>query len=261
MLPPLGAGRASDAADDLYRTQAIVTGKGEKNRQLGFRDCLDKVILRVSGDQRLLAKPDIAMLRERAGDLVASFTYRDRMEGVPIHDEQGSYDRPHDLTCFYKPETLDPVLALLDSKPWLTGRPKLALFLAVQDQKREFVLSTDGSESPFMVESFEAAAEPMAISIAIPNSADLERYGLIFEEVRVASPELLGGITKAIGGEVPLLGSIGWSETDLGWTGHWLLYFQRRTYQWSVTGVSFDEAFRVAMRGSAQVLSGNGQPE
>ena len=254
------AGQPADAADDLYQTKVIVTGKGEKNRKIGFRHCLDKVLVRVTGDPRLLAKPELAPLRDRAGTLVASFTYRDRLEGVPIHDEQGTYDRPHDLTCFYRPETLDPVLALLDSKPWLTERPKLVLFLAVQDQKREFVLSTDGDESPFMVESFEAAAEPMAISIAIPNSAVLERYGLIFEEVSVASPELLGGMTKAIGGEVPFLGSIGWSDADLGWTGHWRLYFQGRTYQWSVRGVSFDEAFRVAMRGAAQVLSGNGQP-
>ncbi|TIW55589.1 MAG: DUF2066 domain-containing protein, partial [Mesorhizobium sp.] len=33
-----------------------------------------------------------------------------------------------------------------------------------------------------------------------------------------------------------------------------------KTYRWQVRGVSFDEAFRVAMRGAAQVLSGNGQP-
>ena len=61
--------RAADAADDLYRAQAIVTGKGEKNRQLGFLDCLDKVLVRVSGDQRLLAKSGITALRDRAGDL------------------------------------------------------------------------------------------------------------------------------------------------------------------------------------------------
>ena len=61
--------RAADAADDLYRAQAIVTGKGEKNRQLGFRDCLDRVLVRVSGDQRLLAKSEIIALRDRAGDL------------------------------------------------------------------------------------------------------------------------------------------------------------------------------------------------
>ena len=61
--------RAADTADDLYRVQAIVTGKGEKNRQLGLRDCLDRVLVRVSGDQRLLAKSEIIALRDRAGDL------------------------------------------------------------------------------------------------------------------------------------------------------------------------------------------------
>ncbi len=34
-----------------------------------------------------------------------------------------------------------------------------------------------------------------------------------------------------------------------------------KSYDWQVRGVSFDEAFRVAMRGAAQVLSGNGQPQ
>ena len=61
--------RVANAADDLYSAQAIVTGKGEKNRQLGFRDCLDKVLVRVSGDRRLLAKSEIIALRDRAGDL------------------------------------------------------------------------------------------------------------------------------------------------------------------------------------------------
>ena len=61
--------RAADAAADLYRAQAIVTGKGEKNRQPGFRDCQDKALVRVSGDQRLLAKSEIIALRDRAGDL------------------------------------------------------------------------------------------------------------------------------------------------------------------------------------------------
>ena len=61
--------RAADAAADLYRAQAIVTGKGEKNRQPGFRDCPDKALVRVSGDQRLLAKSEIIALRDRAGDL------------------------------------------------------------------------------------------------------------------------------------------------------------------------------------------------
>ena len=34
-----------------------------------------------------------------------------------------------------------------------------------------------------------------------------------------------------------------------------------RSYAWQVSGVGFDDAFRNALRGAAQVLSGDGQPD
>src|SRR5690349_16801816 len=97
--------------DDLYSSQAIVTGQGEKNRQPGFRDCLDRVLVKISGDQRLTKMPETDALRAHAGDFVASFSYRDRLAGRPIHDEQGTYDRPHELTCHYDRKTIDDLLA------------------------------------------------------------------------------------------------------------------------------------------------------
>ena len=39
------------------------------------------------------------------------------------------------------------------------------------------------------------------------------------------------------------------------------LAFAGQNYAWRVRGVSFDDAFRNASRGAAQVLSGNGQPD
>lgn len=246
---------------ELYRAKAIVTGTGEENRQIGFRLCLRDVLVRVSGDQRIVQEPAFQPLLDKAGSFVSEFRYRDRLEGIPIHDEQGTHDRPHDLTCIYRPETLDPVLASLGSKPWRAARPKLAVFLAVQDQRRRFVLSADGGQSPYMVESFEAAAEPMAMPITIPRAALLDKGGFIFEEVHSASPELMNPTAKEVGGDVPLLGSIRWSDADLGWVAHWRLRADGRTYAWDIKGVSFDEAFRNAIRGAAQVLSGNGQPD
>ena len=56
--------------EDLYQSQTVVTGTGEVNRQIGFRDCLDKVLVRVSGDQRLPKKTEMEALRGKAGDFV-----------------------------------------------------------------------------------------------------------------------------------------------------------------------------------------------
>lgn len=255
------AGRAADATDDLYRTQAIVTGKGEKNRQLGFRDCLDKVIVRVSGDQRLLAKPELVALRDRAGDLVASFAYRDRLEGVPIHDEQGSYDRPHDLTCIFDRAKLDAVLAGLGGRPWLSARPTVVPMLAVERGGQRFVLTADGGKGPFMDVSFAAAAKLLAMKITLPDEAAIVAANFEGLDPVKADPATYDQLaTKVANGGVPLLGRLAWSEKDLGWVADWRMSFQGATYDWQVRGVSFDEAFRVAMRGAAQVLSGNGQP-
>jgi hypothetical protein len=254
------AGLAADATADLYSARAVVTGKGEKNRQLGFQDCLDKVLVRVSGDQRLLAKPELPGLKAHAGDFVASFAYRDRLNGVPIHDEQGSYDRPHDLTCIFDRGKIDAVLAGLGGRPWLAERPTMVPLLAVERGAKRFVLAADGAGDPAMPESFAAAAAPLAMKIALPDTAEIATAGLGDGNLWKAGRGQLEAIAKASGGAVPLLGRLKWSDADLGWVADWRIRFEGRTYDWQVRGVSFDEAFRVAMRGGAQVLSGNGQP-
>lgn len=254
------AAHAAEAADDPYRVQAIVTGKGEKNRQLGFRDCLDKVIVRVSGDQRLLDKPELASLRDRAGDFVASFTYRDRLSNIPIHDEQGSYDRPHDLTCTFDRTKLDAVLAGLGSRPWLSVRPTVVPLLAVERGGKRFVLTADGGDGPFMDVSFVAAAGLVAMSIDLPKTTVVSGATLDAGTLWQTNQATLDRLAAEAGGDVPLLGRLAWSDKDFGWVADWRIAFEGETYAWQARGVSFDEAFRVAMRGAAQVLSGNGQP-
>lgn len=258
-LAPAGLGLAADRPDDLYRVQAIVTGKGEKNRQLGFRDCLDKVLVRASGDQRLLARPEIPTLRERAGDLVASFTYRDRLEGVPIHDEQGSYDRPHDLTCVFDKPKLDAFLGDLGSAPWLE-RPRMVAVVGIHDMNgRDSVLASDstGARDTDMRTSLMASAERLALPLLLPTQEEL---GLFTPDmISTADPALLGRIAKAAGGDVLLIGTIVWRDKGPpGWVASWRIAGQGAG--WGISGVGFDDAFRNGVGGAAQVLSGHEVP-
>ncbi|KRB26761.1 hypothetical protein ASD99_27500 [Mesorhizobium sp. Root695] len=255
-----GPARAADI-DDLYKSQTIVTGQGEPNRQAGFKICLDAVLVRVAGDQRLTAKPEMAALREKAGGFVTGFRYRDRMEGIPVHDEQGTHDRPHDLFCQYTPATIDPVLASLGSKPWLTERPRLAMFLTSEQGVKHFALDADDERGVLMRESFSNAAAPLAMQVAFPTAAQLSQAGLDDQTLRSAEMTKLDAIAKKAGADQALSGSLVWSDKELGWIADWRLAMAGKTYTWQVRGVSFDEAFRVAMRGAAQILSGNGQPE
>lgn len=232
--------------DDLYSSQAIVTGQGEENRQPGFRDCLDRVLIKISGDQRLPKLPQADALRARAGDFVASFSYRDRLAGKPIHDEQGTYDRPHDLTCRYDRKTVDGLLAKLGSRPWLAERPTFLIVLDVERGGKAFRVTMDDTRDLAMRESFALGAAPLALKVIFPTALDAPRLG-----IDTAAPSA---------GVLPLFGSLVWSDADLGWVATWRLKHSGESYQWEARGVNFDEAFRVALRGAAQILSGNGVP-
>ena len=244
----------------LYQAKAVVTGQSEKNRIPGFADCLRQVVVKVSGDQRLLAKPAFQDLLPKAGEFVSSFSYRDRLEGIPIHDEQGTYDRPHDLTCIFDRAKIDAALQSLGSRPWLAERPKLAVFLGVWDSRRSFLLSSDGSESPYMADSLAAAAGPLAIAVILPDMKTLASLHNELKKSHRVENSTFEAVAQQAGGDLALLGNLRWSDAALGWIATWSLTYDGANHEWSVRGVSFDEAFRVAMRGAAQILSGNGAP-
>ena len=74
------------------------------------------------------------------------------------------------------------------------------------------------------------------------------------------SPEQFEALRAAAPGDVPLAISLQWSDQALGWVARFRMMNEKGVQDWSATGVNFDEAFRVALRGAAQILSGHGAP-
>lgn len=250
-----GTTRADNLAE-LYTSKAITTGTGEKNRKLGFRDCLDRVLVRVSGDPRLPTRPGLEALRARGGDFVAAFSYRDRLAGRPIHDEQGTYDRPHDLICRYDRAVLDKLLADLGSGPWLDKRPTLTVFLDVERNGKRLRVAADDMRDLAMRDSFGLASEHLAMPVTFPPRSVASKL----KPEDFSSPDRLAEAVELSGGDVALVGQMYWSDADLGWVAIWRLAHEGQIQDWAVRGVNFDEAFRVALRGSMQILSGHGAP-
>src|SRR5215475_10400762 len=124
-----------DSLDDIYTTRAVVTGKDERNRPLGFRLCFEDVLVKASGDASILIDSRFESLAADAARYISTFSYRDRLEGKPVHDEQGTYDRPHFLTCRFDPQKIDGVLKMLGRTPWTGHRPRLVMVVAVHGRK------------------------------------------------------------------------------------------------------------------------------
>src|SRR5437764_12638358 len=146
------------AADDLYRTQAVVTGQGEANRIIGFAACLEDVLIKVSGALKLAGDPRLAAYKSSAGDFVKAYRYHDQMSGTPTRDEQGTRDRPYDLTVDFEESKIDDLLKTLGLKPWLSQRPLVAAFVGMEQGPKKYLVTADETTSDLHRDSLRTAA-------------------------------------------------------------------------------------------------------
>ena len=249
-----------DSLDDLYTTRAVVTGKDERTRPLGFKLCFEDVLVKASGDASIVSDSRFEVLAASAGQYISTFSYRDRLEGKPVHDEQGTYDRPHFLTCRFDPQKIDGVLQTLGRKPWLAHRPRLVMLVAVHGRKSSGVLSSDGAFDADMREALANAAQRYGLSINLPSVATLGSNQISIDTAATTPNNQLSKVAEQSDSDLSLVGDLRWSDAALGWVATWSLEASGRRHRWSVSGVNYDEAFRNAVRGAARVLSGNGEP-
>ncbi|QFU15767.1 DUF2066 domain-containing protein [Microvirga thermotolerans] len=248
------------AVEDLYRGQAITTGQMPENRGPAFARTFVDVLVKVSGDPALMEDPRVEKEAAQAASYVRAFRYRDRLEGKPIHDEQGTRDRPHDLTVDFDPPKIDAFLESLGRKPWDGNRPVLAVLLAVRIGGNDYVLAADAERGRDQRDAFAAASRRIGVPVVIPAEAVLAEGSVTAAALRGHGPSDPDAVARAAGADHPLVGTMDFSDADHGWVVTWRLRSGGRETTWQVRGVNFDEAFRNGLRGSARVLSGNGHP-
>jgi uncharacterized protein len=255
------AGTLAAAAADLYRTQTTVTGQGEANRMVGFAACLEDVLIKVSGAEKLAGDRRLAAHKSNAKNFVRAFSYRDQMSGTPTRDEQGTRDRPYDLTVDFEEGKIDDLLKAIGLKPWLSHRPRLAAFVGMEQGPKKYVVTADGASSDLQRDSLLAAADRRGMSVVLPSTQAVAKSGFNGVDLKTVPSSTLAPVTAELGREVALVGKLVWDDRKLEWATQWQMDWQGRTHRWQVRGVTFDEAFRRAIGGAAQVLSGNGDPD
>jgi hypothetical protein len=246
--------------DDPYRGQTVVTGQGEANRFIGFAFCLEDVLIKVSGVQKLAGDPRLTAYKSRAGDFVRAHRDHDQMSGTPTRDEQGTRDRPYDLIVDFDKEKIDGLLKALGLKPWLSHRPVLAVFVEMEQGPREYIVTADAAQSMGPRESPLAAAAKRGMTIVLPAVAALANSGIGDAELAKVPSSTLAPRAAEEGGEVTLVGRLVWNDRELGWATGWQMEWQGRPHRWQFRCVTFDKAFRRAIGGAAQIPSDNGDP-
>jgi hypothetical protein len=248
------------AADDLYRAQAVVTGQGEANRIIGFAACLEDVLIKVSGALKLAGDPRLAAYKSSAADFVKAYRYHDQMSGTPVRDEQGTRDRPYDLIVDFDEKKIGDLLKALGITPWLSHRPVVVVFVEMEQGARKYIVTADAGQSAAPREALLAASAKRGMTIVLPDVAALAKSGINASELTAVPSSTLASRAAEQGGEVALVGRLKWDDQEFGWATEWQMEWQGQPRRWQLRGVTFDEVFRRALGGAAQILSGNGDP-
>lgn len=254
----LVGGRA--CADDLYRAQTIVTGTGEPNRIEALGPCLEEVLIKVSGAQKLAGDARLAPYKANAKDDVSAYSYHDQMSGIPIHDEQGTRDRPYDLTVDFDPAKIADVLNQLGVRPWLAHRPVVAVFAGLQQGANSYVVAADGDRGTDQRDSLLSTAAKRGVPVVLPATGDLAKAGIEAAKLATAARSSLASVVAGKTSEAVLIGQLAWNDRKLDWSAQWRMDWEGKTHRWQLRAPTYDEAFRRGIGGVAQVLSGNGEP-
>ncbi len=255
LVPATAPPSRAQGTSELYQFTIIVTGYDMRSRPSGFAQALRWVLVNVSGEPRLRADPRVAPLAAHADALVASFSYVDRMAGIPYHDEQGTYDRPYDLTVKFVPARIDKALADLGERPWRGTRPIVVPVLAVRGiNGAAYLLSAESPAGAQQRVAFADVARDFHMKVRFPTAADLAAWGITPGQF----PSLP---TTTAANDALVAGTLEFQESLPGWVGSWRWRWRGVDYTWSIRGVNYDQAFRDIVRGVLRVASGHGGPK
>jgi len=241
--------------DPLYRADVIVTGTDMRQRPWGFAQTLRSVLVKASGDPRLKDDTRTADLAARADDLVLCFSYADLMAGIPLKDDQGTYDRPHKLTVAFDSAKIDAILARFGDKPWRGERPLIVPAIIVRGPKPPpYLLSAETPRGAEQRGAFATWAGELDMKARIPSEAELAGWGVTADRLPTDMP-------PSPDGETIVAGTLDWSESLPGWVGQWHCRCRGVEHSWGISGVSYDAAFRNLIGGVMLLASGNGSPD
>lgn len=232
----------------LYEAETIVTGQGETERQRGFGIGLAEVIVKLSGDADSVRFAGVQRILSRVGEFVERYEYEDRMKGIPIHDEQGTRDRPYYLRMSFKRQALNERLTRLGLPRWGSDRPRVIVWLGIEDSVRSYVLDPKTEFGLGQRETLKSVARERGVPLVIPNA---DSHTVSYADVARGDLTKLREASKPYAADAILFGTLVMDENGY-WMARWSLAWKNRVAPNALDKVTFDVALRAAVERAAR---------
>ena len=235
-----GAAAQSDA---LYRGEAIVTGQLMPERLRGFGLGAEEVLIKLTGDPALAATPEGRSVIAKAPEMVAEHSYEDRMKDIPIHDEQGTRDRPYFLRMLFDPAKFDAALAGAGIEAWQGERQKVAIWLGIRDARGTYIVTRTANQGYEQREVLKEASRRRAVPIVLPEEG---QTAVAYHDIEQGERGKLQEASEPSGTACILYGVLEFDGRS-HWNVGWHAFGNGIDAQWRMTGVTFDQALKGAI--------------
>lgn len=240
-----GAASAKPAQDmaELYKAETIVTGTGKTERLRGFIIGAEQVLIKLTGHPKLVKTERARSIFALAPGLIANHSYEDRLKNIPIHDEQGTRDRPHILRMSFDPQKFDTALKRAGIKKWEGKRPAVAVWIGIREARKRYVLSRDGDQGYGQREVLKDASKLRGIPVILPEDGQEE---IDYNDIVKRNWSALLSASRPLGADAILYGTLEF-DGNIAWNSQWVVAGGQAYAKWKLAGTTFDKALKDAI--------------
>ncbi|MBE9559381.1 MAG: DUF2066 domain-containing protein [Proteobacteria bacterium] len=232
---------ASNAA--LYDVDVLVVDESADTRWRVFKEGLDEVFIRISGDSIVMDK----LKRPPASRYIKQYSY-DPVEN-PTTDEGGRV-LGHRLKIQYNGSSMEKYLRDNGYPVWGEHRAEVIVWLAIRDGRNEYVLKD--ADKSLIKTSAEEALHRRGIPERWPLYDHKDRKKLKVADIRGGFKDPVTAASKRYGRGPSLTGSLIWNGKE--WQSSWSLLMGSSNRHWSIEGADYNQLINKAVDQAADAM-------
>ena len=227
----------------LYNVDVLVADESTATRRQAFKQGLDEVFVRISGDSIVMDK----LKRPSPSRYVKQFSYEPIVE--PVADVKGD-ELTHQLKIQYNGRLMEKYLLENGFPVWDKHRPDVAVWLVVRDGRNEYVLK-DTDKSLLKIATDKALTR-RGVPERWPLYDAKDKKILSVADIRGGFNRPVLAASKRYTKGPALTGSIIWNGKQ--WQSSWSLLVGSENHHWSLDGVDYNRLINKAIDQVADAL-------
>ena len=232
----------------LYEHRVVVANESDAERNRAFREALEAVLLKVTGDRRWLSAPVIQQAISNAQSYVEAISYSSEAMEVStdtVDPEQGEQmigdQQENDVASLNDSQTreiretryinvnfaqslLDDLLAGADIPVWDSNRPSVLVWMALQNNEGERSMATADS-NPEIISFMQKFAAERGLPIIFPVLDFEDRRALTEDAVWALDEDVIRRASERYGADSVLSGRLHFTVSG-ELVGLWQFIFQ-----------------------------------